>query len=112
MKYNIKDYIEFAIKNDFNVRDYCLTSDNVKNWAKKWFEATATVSDIEMITCLKFIEAIARGIEWKYIKFWDEPTNEDWNRLKNQIDNITRDQAFAIRDDTLIEYINNVMTND
>ena len=110
----IEKYIQFAIDNGFDVKEYCITSNNVKNWAKKWFEATATVSDVEMITSLKFIEAIARGLVkdntnisdllWKYFKIQHYGCTE-----LNFIDRLTEKQAIAIRDNKLEEFITKLL---
>ena len=118
----IKDYISFAIDNEVSIEemnkelkivrfDFHLYNDVVvfdKNDFHKFIDIT------RFITSKPFIEAIARGInkikDKKFLITWAHILNDtDENRL---LDIITFDQAIAIRDNKLEEYINNILPND
>jgi len=111
----IKQYIEFAIENGFNMREYLLKDWQIKKWKEVWLEATATISDIELITSKPFIEAVARGV-WKEAPYW----KSKWIKVKMRFpwvwqlnyeeqdelyEDITHFQAFAIRDNALEDFI-------
>jgi len=104
----IKDYIQFAIDNGYKL--------TVWKEIRVWL---TTEQVLKTITSLKFIEAIARGI-WKDLKVYtDEQTHVIYRRDKKDRtfieistleDMITHQQSFAIRDNKLQEFINNLLT--
>ena len=101
----IKEYIEFAIENwyiKWNVDIFI--SYKMITFEVDWGAFNKSI--LETITSKPFIEAIARGILKKYevnIK-----RNSYKSAFTTEIEIITTEQAIAIRDWTLIEYITNL----
>lgn len=86
------------------------TMGNYINFAKKnWYSKLVDVENpIRVITSKNFIEAIAK---WKRQEAFDK----NWCILvpmSELIEQITVSQAIAIRDDTLEEFINNILPNE
>lgn len=111
MKNNITKYIQFAIYNDYKFPNQINQLFHIENNWKDiniedvdWF-ILYSENIIEIITSKPFIEAIARGIieisrqiqwEWSFLD------------LNKNIEEITLNQAIAIRDDKLEEFITNL----
>ena len=95
----IKDYIEFAIKNWFDMEKYLKEDWQIKKWVAKWFKSTATISDVELITSARFIEAIGKWI-WNRVIKWNYPD------IMNNFSALIFLQAMAIHDNKLDKFIN------
>jgi len=110
MNKEIERYLAFAIENG-----YMLPKDMDAEYLSK------CTFKIEVITSKPFIEAIARGYiknnnptqYWEVLSIW-KYKNENWIKYiyDEIIEHITELQAIAIRDNTLSEYINNLLPNN
>lgn len=110
----IEQYIKFAHTNWFRNNESYSTywceiwkwDFTISYWYTRWtaFIETKYYHFIELITSKPFIESIARGIY-----MWDRKIRVKIDDVFNKIiDNITIEQAKAIRDNTLEDYIINL----
>ena len=126
---NIEKYIQFAIDNWLlNNRTDAFSTYWCKIWewdftisfGKKWVQEFIEIKSFhftELITSKEFLEAVARGLlktkKWNYVYFknWFEILIEDkkdkWIEILSN--RITKEQAIAIRDNTLDDFITNLL---
>jgi len=105
----IKDYIQFAIDNDFRFKSLqewepieaidIIENKNIYINFDDWWCAYME-SLIEVITSKPYIEAIARGLWYKEVYEWLN---------KDLIDSLTEKQAIHISEWTLEEFIINLL---
>jgi len=115
----IKDLIQFAIDNGFNLRNTSYTDLKIecnrikyldKDRCTYWYDNL-----IEIITSKPFIEAIARGLSNETNKWMSDFFIKWW--LEWAWDEITTQLAIAIRENSvdnvsLNKFINNFLKND
>ena len=105
----IKEYIQFALNNKLSLWDnkngiiwkwitFNVWIDSVSFTNASWWSYYINI--IQLITSQLFIEAIARGLNPNY------EIDSPW--LYSEIGRITTEQAIAIRDNKLEEYISNL----
>ena len=126
----IENYIQFAINNDFDLWDKAFYSNKSiskivlnknQELSYKWKifynrvyfyyknnflddELLCKINLFELITSKEFIEAIARGLEWN----WKYTLKYENTYL---LYDLTREQALAIRNNKLEEFIDDLLPN-
>lgn len=121
----IEKYIQFWIENglikNFLKEDYEEIT-KLEIWDKNiyisinikpWYTASETFNLIELITSKEFIGAIARGInkiKWDFY-IWRVLTNTEFDSESTE-EILTTEQAIAIRDGELEEFITKLLNNE
>lgn len=122
----IERYIQFAIDNGYiqnifwkyeKIIDLCIWNKQTFIWLleKPWFTAHETFNNIEMFTSKYFIKAVASWIikswkkSFKLERAWLTNIDWEWLTIDTLIQRITIDQAIAIRDDKLEEFIEQLL---
>lgn len=108
---NINKYIQFSVDNwlefwDIKINSFLINEPPTCVSFKDKIGWQYSINIIELITSKSFIEKIAK---WYCNKYCEDDDIEYFNE---KIDEITREQAKAIRDSTLDYFINKIIKYD